>query len=310
MGLKNVLQFIAEGKFPGGQAIGKKEDIRKPNNNSGIGKIDYSSANNYDSRKYMYGNGSSTSKKTTLNEQIVFGNGSSSSPKPEPTHYIGGDDDPVTHGPTDVIGETDNTPKPDPEVIIPENVNQSDDGNNGAENTTIINPDPVLPETESLVGESTPEDYSNTGAETGEDTWTIVTVPEEPSVVDTPTEPSDNVGSNHGLPENYLDGYSDNPLTASAGRIEFNGHEETYYNLDMSLRVSQMRELGFSESEYPYEIRGDGVKTLGGYVMVAADFGLHPMGSFVETSLGPGIVVDTGEFSKENQTQLDICVTW
>ena len=71
-----------------------------------------------------------------------------------------------------------------------------------------------------------------------------------------------------------------------------------------------MRRLGFSEAEYPYAVRADGVKTLGGYVMVAANLGIRPKGTLIETSVGTGIVVDTGGFAKRNKTQLDIAVNW
>ena len=57
-------------------------------------------------------------------------------------------------------------------------------------------------------------------------------------------------------------------------------------------------------------MREDGVKMLGGYVMVAANFSIHPLASLVPTSLGMGIVVDTGGFALNNPTQLDIAVTW
>lgn len=57
-------------------------------------------------------------------------------------------------------------------------------------------------------------------------------------------------------------------------------------------------------------VRSDGVKMWGDYVMCAADLSIHPRGSHVQTSLGPGIVVDTGSFIYENNMQLDIAVVW
>ena len=57
-------------------------------------------------------------------------------------------------------------------------------------------------------------------------------------------------------------------------------------------------------------VRADGVKTLGGYVMVAANLRISPKGSFIKTSLGTGIVVDTGGFAAHNPTQLDIATNW
>ena len=49
---------------------------------------------------------------------------------------------------------------------------------------------------------------------------------------------------------------------------------------------------------------------LGDYVMVAANFGLRPRGSLVPTSMGMGIVCDTGGFAAANPTQLDIATAW
>lgn len=97
------------------------------------------------------------------------------------------------------------------------------------------------------------------------------------------------------------------PLSASLGRIQGPSGEETYYNLNMKGCVERMKSLGY---DYEYWIRDDGVKMFGNYVMVAANFELRPLGTIIETSLGFGIVVDTGEFVNENPTQLDIAVTW
>ena len=99
-------------------------------------------------------------------------------------------------------------------------------------------------------------------------------------------------------------------ISPSAGSIMGPSGKETYYNLDMSVCVRIMRRMGFSEEEYPYAVRADGVKTLGGYVMVAANLGIRPKGTLIETSVGTGIVVDTGGFAKRNRTQLDIAVNW
>ena len=71
-----------------------------------------------------------------------------------------------------------------------------------------------------------------------------------------------------------------------------------------------MRKMGFSESEYPYNVRADGVKCLGPYAMVAAHLGKRPRGSKVQTSLGTGLVCDTGGFAANNPTQIDIATAW
>lgn len=99
-------------------------------------------------------------------------------------------------------------------------------------------------------------------------------------------------------------------LSRGAGTIMGPSGKETYYNLNMSVCIRVMRRMGFSEEEYPYEVRSDGVKTLGGLVMCAANLSLRPRGSLIQTSVGPGIVVDTGGFAKRNARQLDICVSW
>lgn len=71
--------------------------------------------------------------------------------------------------------------------------------------------------------------------------------------------------------------------------------------------ISIMRGIGNND---PYWVRGDGVKMLGDYVMIAADLSIRPRGSLVPTSLGMGIVCDTGSFIHSNPTQIDIAVAW
>lgn len=104
--------------------------------------------------------------------------------------------------------------------------------------------------------------------------------------------------------------YSGTKLSRSRGSIQGPSGKETYYNLNMNGVVSIMRRMGFSESEYPYNVRADGVKCLGPYVMVAAHLGKRPRGSKVQTSLGTGIVCDTGGFASSNPTQIDVATSW
>lgn len=100
-------------------------------------------------------------------------------------------------------------------------------------------------------------------------------------------------------------------LTAKNGTVNGpSGGKETYYALNMSKVVSNMREQGFDEENYPYWVREDGVKMIGDYVMVAANLDVHPRGSLVPTTLGVGIVCDTGDFAKTNKLQLDIATNW
>ena len=83
--------------------------------------------------------------------------------------------------------------------------------------------------------------------------------------------------------------------------------KETYYNLPMGKVVEYMRELGYN---YDYWVRSDGVKMYGDYVIVAANLSTRPKGTLVPTSLGMGIVCDTGDFAKTNSCQLDIATSW
>lgn len=96
-------------------------------------------------------------------------------------------------------------------------------------------------------------------------------------------------------------------LTPGSGTIIGPSGKETYYNLNMSVCVANAQRAG---AQGEYWVREDGVKMLGDYVMVAANFSVHPLCSIVPTSLGMGIVVDTGGFAINNPTQLDIAVAW
>ena len=83
--------------------------------------------------------------------------------------------------------------------------------------------------------------------------------------------------------------------------------KETYYNLPMGGVVRTMRNLGYSESEYPYWVRSDGCKMLGDYIIVAANLKHFPRGTILECSLGYAIVCDTGYLG---WNQLDIATQW
>lgn len=99
-------------------------------------------------------------------------------------------------------------------------------------------------------------------------------------------------------------------LSKSMGVVIGPSGKETYYNLNMDKIVFAMRNLGYSENDYPYWIREDGVKMLGNYVMVAADYNIRPKGTILASSLGMAIVCDTGGFVKNNSEQIDIAVNW
>ena len=96
-------------------------------------------------------------------------------------------------------------------------------------------------------------------------------------------------------------------LTASLGRVQGPTNEETYYNLPMEKVIEKMRTRGYSEQDYPFYIREDGVKMLGDFVIVAALLDKHPRGTVVSTSLGQGIVCDTGIFEEDIY---DIATDW
>lgn len=96
-------------------------------------------------------------------------------------------------------------------------------------------------------------------------------------------------------------------LTPSAGVFQGPSGKETYYNLPMQGVVSIAKSMGIAGD---YWVRGDGVKMYGDYVIVAANLNIRPRGSLVPTSLGMGIVLDTGGFASSNPTQLDIATSW
>ena len=96
-------------------------------------------------------------------------------------------------------------------------------------------------------------------------------------------------------------------LTKSAGAVNGPSGREVYYNLDMAVIVDKMHSLGYAAE---YWVRPDGVKMFGPFVMVAAGYDVHPLGSLVETSVGTAMVVDTGGFAKTDPYLIDIATVW
>lgn len=96
-------------------------------------------------------------------------------------------------------------------------------------------------------------------------------------------------------------------LTAYLGRITFQGHDETFYNLPMDNIVQQAHD---HDIHMDYWERADGCKMYGKYIICAANFKTHPYGSIVETSRGEGIVLDTGDFAKSEPQTIDIATNW
>lgn len=96
-------------------------------------------------------------------------------------------------------------------------------------------------------------------------------------------------------------------LNRTVGTVMGPSGKETFYNLDMSGVIAIMQSMGYYAD---YWVREDGVKMYGDYIMVAANLSIRPKGTLVQTSLGMGIVVDTGGFAATNPYQLDIATTW
>ena len=95
-------------------------------------------------------------------------------------------------------------------------------------------------------------------------------------------------------------------LTAKSGIHEGPTGKETWYNLPMDGVINKMHEAGYYMD---YSVREDGVKTYGDYVMLAADLEKYPRGTILNTSLGKGIVCDTGTFI-DTDVMLDIATDW
>lgn len=108
--------------------------------------------------------------------------------------------------------------------------------------------------------------------------------------------------------ETYNNDWSGKTLNSHNGYTYGPSGKETYYNLNMSRCIYYMNSLGYYGD---YWVREDGIKMFGNYVMVASDLSKYPKGTLVETSLGTGIVVDTGEFCHNGSgVALDIAVAW
>lgn len=139
---------------------------------------------------------------------------------------------------------------------------------------------------------------------------TTVEVTTEESTTEEPTtEPATEVPTTEPKIEETIEvlEWQGTVLNPSNGTVEGPSGKETYYNLDMSGVISIMKSNGY---DYEYSIREDGVKMYGSYVMCAANLDLRPRGTIIETSLGRGIVCDTGSFAVVDPTRLDIAVNW
>lgn len=93
-------------------------------------------------------------------------------------------------------------------------------------------------------------------------------------------------------------------LTAKLGTIQFNGHKETWYDLDMSRCVRKAQEMGIP---CDYWVREDNVKMFGPWVIVAGHKSKTRF-SRLQTSLGEGIILDYHCTDDENL--YDIATDW
>ena len=96
-------------------------------------------------------------------------------------------------------------------------------------------------------------------------------------------------------------------LTARMGVLNNpeTGLKETWYNLDMSRVVAEAdKAVGMTGL---YNVRADGAKCYGQFVIVAADLNVHPRYSLVETSLGTGVVLDA---HTTDSGTIDIATNW
>lgn len=105
--------------------------------------------------------------------------------------------------------------------------------------------------------------------------------------------------------------YWDGPvLTAEKGVNDGPSGKETWYNMPMDSFIQFIYDLGFEGYHW---IRWDGVHMwndgTGDYVICGGYLPVRPRGTKVQTSLGPGIVLDTGYFYY-GEYQLDIATTW
>lgn len=178
-----------------------------------------------------------------------------------------------------------------------------------AENSTVIGNNKRLLSEIAEMKEQMSEDVEVT-TEISDAPTSVVTTelvqPEEESITEVvqetaPAEPSE-------LPAPEPSASTGSVLTAAKG-VNYNqwGNKETYYNLNMSQVVANAQARGCVGE---YWVRDDGVKMFGNYVIVAANLNNYPRGSFVNTSLGEGIVLDTGGFASKHPNQFDIATNW
>jgi hypothetical protein len=152
--------------------------------------------------------------------------------------------------------------------------------------------------------------YAQTTNMVPAETTTVETEPKESTAESSSKDTSEDMSAATLTESPVINGPMEEHLTEYLGVFDGPSGRETFYNLNMNLIVQYMRDLGYSEEEYPYWIRDDGCKMLGDYIMVAANFSIRPKGTILETSLGTAIVVDTGSFVSDYPYGIDIAVDW
>ena len=108
-------------------------------------------------------------------------------------------------------------------------------------------------------------------------------------------------------PKRYAVNWDGPVLTKEAGTVAGPSGQEYYDNLDMQPVIDRLLQAGY---EGEYWVREDGVKMFGDYIMVAAAYWVHPLGTVLETTLGTAIVGDTGGFAKLSPYAIDIATNW
>ena len=112
------------------------------------------------------------------------------------------------------------------------------------------------------------------------------------------------------IPENALHpvGYFGEKF--SKGEFKGPSGWEHYYNVPQDTVIDYMREKGYDEETYPYYIADNGCKMLGDYIICAADLDKYSYGTIVETSLGKGIICDTGSLFQKDNYDIDLATDW
>jgi hypothetical protein len=95
-------------------------------------------------------------------------------------------------------------------------------------------------------------------------------------------------------------------LTARLGVVDFNGHKETWYDLNLSKVVERADK--YYGTKGVYAVTDEGIKTYNGLVICAAHQSV-PYGTLVETSRGIGVVLDYHTVA-EDKTLIDVATDW